>query len=152
MAKKDYYDVLGVARNATKDELKSAFRTKAKEFHPDRNKDDAGAEQKFKAIGEAYDVLKDEQKRAAYDQFGHAAFEGGSGGGGFTIGLSGTTFLMDNQFDGGEGGEGAQILRIEEDGSFSVAVTHAEIEAATGESSVDFDNSGRKIDLEDGVR
>ncbi len=80
MAKRDYYDVLGVQRNASEQDLKSAFRKLAKDHHPDRNPDDNGAEQKFKEINEAYEVLKDPQKRAAYDRFGHAAFDGGMGG------------------------------------------------------------------------
>ena len=84
MAKRDYYDVLGVERGASEADLKSAFRKRAKELHPDRNKDDAGAEEKFKEVNEAYEALKDPQKRAAYDQFGHAAFEqGGFGPQGF---------------------------------------------------------------------
>ena len=85
MAKRDYYDVLGIKRGAGDSDIKSAFRRLAKEHHPDRNPGDASAEQKFKEINEAYEVLKDEQKRAAYDQFGHAAFEGGGprGPGGF---------------------------------------------------------------------
>ncbi len=84
MAKRDYYDVLGLKRGAGDADIKSAFRRLAKEHHPDRNPNDASAEHKFKEINEAYEVLKDEQKRAAYDQFGHAAFEGGARGpGGF---------------------------------------------------------------------
>ncbi|MFM9938240.1 MAG: molecular chaperone DnaJ [Hyphomicrobiaceae bacterium] len=84
MAKRDYYEILGVTRQVTESDLKSAFRKHAKDVHPDRNPGDKGAEQKFKELNEAYEVLKDPQKRAAYDQFGHAAFEGGRGGqGGF---------------------------------------------------------------------
>src|SRR5476651_2016240 len=84
MAKQDYYETLGVRRDADADALKKAFRSLAMKYHPDRNPDDDGAEQRFKEINEAYDVLKDEQKRAAYDRFGHAAFEnGGAGAGGF---------------------------------------------------------------------
>jgi molecular chaperone DnaJ len=85
MAKRDYYEVLGVARSAGEQDLKSAFRRLAKECHPDRHPGDKDAEKKFKELNEAYEVLKDPQKRAAYDQFGHAAFEGGGGrpGGGF---------------------------------------------------------------------
>ena len=82
MAKRDYYETLGVARGASADEIKKAYRTKAKELHPDRNTDDPEAEAKFKDVNEAYDVLKDDTKKAAYDRFGHAAFEGGMGGGG----------------------------------------------------------------------
>ena len=80
MAKRDYYEILGVGRNADEKELKSAFRKLAKQFHPDANPGDATAEQKFKELNEAYDVLKDPQKKAAYDRFGHQAFEGGMGG------------------------------------------------------------------------
>lgn len=82
MAKRDYYEVLGVARDADEATLKSAFRRLAMQFHPDRNQGDTEAESKFKEINEAYDVLKDGQKRAAYDRFGHAAFENGGGRGG----------------------------------------------------------------------
>ncbi|MGR3540247.1 MAG: molecular chaperone DnaJ [Hasllibacter sp.] len=80
MAKRDYYEVLGLSKGAAADEIKKAFRAKAKVLHPDRNKDDPAAEAKFKELGEAHDVLKDPEKKAAYDRFGHAAFEGGSGG------------------------------------------------------------------------
>jgi molecular chaperone DnaJ len=82
MAKRDYYEVLGVQRGASEAELKSAFRKLAKDYHPDKNAGDKVAEQKFKELGEAYEALKDPQKRAAYDQFGHAAFENGRGGAG----------------------------------------------------------------------
>ena len=82
MAKADFYETLGVARGADEKELKSAFRKLAMKYHPDRNPGDAEAEKKFKEVGEAYEVLKDPQKRAAYDRFGHSAFENGMGGGG----------------------------------------------------------------------
>jgi molecular chaperone DnaJ len=82
MAKRDYYEILGVPRNAAAAELKAAYRKLAMQTHPDRNPGDKAAEQRFKEISEAYEVLKDEQKRAAYDQFGHAAFEGVTGAGG----------------------------------------------------------------------
>ena len=79
MAKRDYYDVLDVAKGASADEIKKAFRGKARELHPDRNSDNPKAEDQFKEANEAYDVLKDSEKKAAYDRFGHAAFEGGGG-------------------------------------------------------------------------
>ena len=82
MAKRDYYDVLGVSKGASADEIKKGYRSKAKELHPDRNADNPEAEAKFKEANEAYEVLKDADKKAAYDRFGHAAFEGGMGGGG----------------------------------------------------------------------
>ena len=82
MAKRDYYDVLGVSKGASADEIKKGFRRKAKELHPDRNSDNPDAEAQFKEANEAYDVLKDADKKAAYDRYGHAAFEGGMGGGG----------------------------------------------------------------------
>jgi len=81
MAKRDYYEVLGISKGASADEIKKAYRTKAKELHPDRNTDDPDLEAQFKEAGEAYEVLKDADKKAAYDRYGHAAFEGGMGGG-----------------------------------------------------------------------
>jgi molecular chaperone DnaJ len=81
MAKRDYYEILGLARGASDLDIKNAFRKLAKQHHPDRNQGNKDAEHKFKELNEAYQCLSDPQKRAAYDQFGHAAFEGGMGGG-----------------------------------------------------------------------
>ena len=82
MSKRDYYEVLGLSKGASADEIKKGYRSKAKELHPDRNTSDPSAESKFKEANEAYDVLKDPERKAAYDRFGHAAFEGGMGGSG----------------------------------------------------------------------
>jgi molecular chaperone DnaJ len=117
MAKRCYYEVLGVKRNAVEQDLKGAFRKLAKECHPDRHPGDKGAEQRFKDLNEAYEALKDPQKRAAYDRFGHAAFEQGHGGRGHPGGGFGPDFAssMSDIFDdlfgefmGGRRGGGRQ--------------------------------------------
>ena len=81
--KRDYYEVLGVSKGASDDEIKKAFRQTAKKYHPDMHPDDPEAEEKFKECQEAYAVLSDPEKRRQYDQFGHSAFDGSMGGGGF---------------------------------------------------------------------
>ncbi|MEX2455381.1 MAG: molecular chaperone DnaJ [Rhodospirillaceae bacterium] len=108
MAKQDFYEILGVDRNADDKELKSAYRKMAMKYHPDRNPGDASAEAKFKEVNEAYDVLKDPDRRAAYNQFGHAAFENGGpgGGGGFDFG-SGFADIFDEMFGDFAGGRRA---------------------------------------------
>jgi len=105
--KRDYYDVLGVSRNVDEPELKKAYRRHAMKYHPDRNEGDAKAEEKFKEVKEAYDVLSDSQKRAAYDQFGHAGVDTSAAGpGGFSGAGFGDIFgdVFGDIFGGGQGG------------------------------------------------
>ena len=117
--KRDYYETLGISRNATDAEIKKAYRRLAMKFHPDRNKDDASAEEKFKEAKEAYDVLSDERKRAAYDQFGHAGVDphagAGPGAGGFGPGGIGDIFdtVFGDIFGGGVRGgpRGQRVFR-----------------------------------------
>jgi len=108
MAKQDYYATLGVARDASADDLKKAYRKLAMQHHPDRNPGDKRAEAKFKEINEAYDALKDEQRRAAYDRYGHAAFEQGGGpgaAGGFDFGAGGIGDIFEQMFGDFMGGQ-----------------------------------------------
>ncbi len=97
MAKRDYYEVLGVGRDASEQEIKKAYRRLAMKFHPDRNPDDAEAEEKFKEASEAAEVLTDSEKRSAYDQFGHAAVDG-SAGGGFNAGGGSFSSIFEDVF------------------------------------------------------
>ena len=110
----DFYETLGASRDASPDDLKKAFRKLAMQYHPDKNPGDDEAEQKFKEINQAYEVLRDDQKRAAYDRYGHDAFEnaaaGGGGQGGFGFGGGGFADIFDEmfgEFTGGRRGGGA---------------------------------------------
>src|SRR5437773_7462146 len=109
--KKDYYDLLGVNRTATPEEIKNAYRRQAIKFHPDKNPGDKSAEAQFKSINEAYEVLSDANKRAAYDRFGHAGVSGAAGGAGDPGGFGGFSAdmgevdlgdILGNIFGGGE--------------------------------------------------
>ena len=107
--KRDYYEVMGVPKNATEDEIKKAYRKLAKKYHPDLNPGDKEAEAKFKEVNEAYEVLSDKDKKARYDQFGHAGVDpnfGGGAGGGDPFGGMGVDFgdIFDSFFGGGFGG------------------------------------------------
>lgn len=111
MAKRDYYEVLGLSKGADEKQIKNAYRQMAKKYHPDLNPNDKEAEQKFKEVNEAYEVLSNPEKKAKYDQFGHAAFEQGGGGygqGGFQGGFDFNDFgfgdIFSNFFQGGGGG------------------------------------------------
>lgn len=130
MSKQDYYEVLGVSRTATFEEIKKSFRNKAKECHPDHHQGDPDAETRFKAINEAYEVLKDSQKRAAYDQYGHDAFTNGMGGGngfqGFGFSESGFEDIFEQMFSGFAGNarrrSGPQ-QRVGEDVRYDLSIT-----------------------------
>ena len=116
MAKRDYYEVLGVSRTASADEIKKSYRRLAMKHHPDRNKDDASAEGKFKEAKEAYEVLSDSDKRATYDRFGHdglSASAGAGGAGGFGADGFGDIFgdVFGDIFGGGGRQRGSQVFR-----------------------------------------
>jgi molecular chaperone DnaJ len=116
MAKRDYYEVLGVARNASESDLKKAYRRAAQKYHPDRNPDSEEAEEKFKEAKEAYEILSDDRKRAAYDQFGHAGVDT-SAAGGAGAGFGGANFsdifgdVFGDIFGGGRAGGGTNVYR-----------------------------------------
>jgi molecular chaperone DnaJ len=122
MAKKDFYDVLGVSKGATAQEIKKGYRKMAVKFHPDKNPGDSAAEESFKEAAEAYEVLSDDNKKAKYDRFGHAAFDGAGGGGGYGGGFGGGGMNMDDIFSqfgdifggggGGFGGGGSRQRRV----------------------------------------
>ena len=110
MADKDFYEILGVQKNASDDEIKKSYRKLAMKYHPDRNKDDKESERKFKEVSAAYEILKDSEKRSAYDQYGHDAFRQSGMGGGQGFGDFGGGFsdIFEEFFGGGFGGQSRQ--------------------------------------------
>lgn len=112
-SKRDYYEVLGIQKGADASAIKKAYRKMAKKYHPDANPGDKEAEEKFKEVNEAYEVLSDDQKRAAYDQYGHSAFEnGGMGAGGFSGGFTGNFSDMGDIFGDIFGGGFSDISAV----------------------------------------
>ena len=105
MADKDFYEILGVGRDASDDEIKKSYRKLAMKYHPDRNQGDAESEKKFKEASAAYEILKDSQKKAAYDQYGHDAFRQGGGQQGFGDFGGGFSDIFEEFFGGGFGGQ-----------------------------------------------
>ena len=144
MAKTDFYEQLGVDRSANAAELKSAYRKLAKKYHPDVNPGDAAAEQKFKEVSEAYEVLKDDQSRAAYDQYGHAAFENGRGGqrggGGFSGDFGGMGDIFE-EFFGGQRRQQRQQARRGGDLRIEIEITLEDAFNAT-EKQINLTRSG----------
>ncbi len=126
MAKQDYYATLEAARDASADDLKKAYRKLAMKYHPDRNPGDKGAEARFKELNEAYDVLKDDQKRAAYDRYGHAAFEGGGpSAGGFEGGLGDIFDQVFGDMMGGRRGGGGRRTGADVRAQVEISLTDA---------------------------
>ena len=136
--KRDYYEVLGVDKSATDDELKKAYRKAAKKYHPDINPDNAEAEKKFKEVNEAYEILSDSQKRARYDQFGHAGVDpnfgaggaGGGWGGGFTGDFGDLGDIFSSFFGGGFGGGRQRNPNAPRRGNDASAVVNISFEEA----------------------
>ena len=156
---RDYYDILGVARNASDDEIKRAFRKKAKQYHPDANPDDAAAEARFKEVNAAYEVLSDQDKRRAYNQFGEnwRHFQGGNGGGPFTDGAQfhDMSDILETIFagsggrrhGGGFGGFGGRTQRPRAGQDLEQAVRISLREAYEGAQRV-YSKNGREITLQ----
>lgn len=163
MAKRDYYEILGVSKNASDDEIKKAYRKLAVKYHPDKNPGDKEAEAKFKEINEAHDVLSDKQKRARYDQFGHAGVNGSSnpfGGGNPFGGAGGQSFnfefgggfedILNNIFGGGSPFGGARRPRRGDDYQVNVQISFEEAIFGTT-ATVDYNGSDLKIKIPAGI-
>ncbi len=134
MAKRDYYDILGINKGSSPSEIKKAYRKKAVKFHPDKNPDDKKAEEKFKEAAEAYEVLSDGDKKARYDQYGHQAFEGGGFGGGGSMNMDDIFSQFGDIFGGGGGfgGFGSQRQRVAKGSNLRIRVKLTLEEIANG--------------------
>lgn len=162
MAKRDYYEILGVSKNASDDEIKKAYRKLAVKYHPDKNPGDKEAEAKFKEINEAHDVLSDKQKRARYDQFGHAGVNGsgnpftggnpfgGAGGQSFNFDFGGGFEDILNNIFGGGSPFGSRRPRRGDDYQVNVQISFEEAIFGTT-ATVDYNGSDLKIKIPAGI-